>query len=151
MVNYQFQHSDGTLNATSEDGFYSIDSSGTITITALGASSAVNDFETTPNSGDYTVTMTDGTGISDATITLSETNLNEDGSFGGQEAFSYAENQDAGATVATLAGDDDDGVVNYQFQHSDGTLSATSEDGFYSIDSSGANHHYRLRRKLCGQ
>ncbi|MEZ9367726.1 hypothetical protein AB4140_02700, partial [Shewanella sp. 10N.286.51.B2] len=92
-------------------------------------------FETTPNN---TVTMTDGAGTTtDATITLSETNLNEDGSFGDQ-TFSYAENQDAGATVATLAGDDDDGVVNYQFQHSDGTLSATSEDGFYSIDSSGA-------------
>ncbi|QIR15769.1 retention module-containing protein [Shewanella aestuarii] len=137
MVNYQFQYTDGSLHSTSQDGFYSIDSNGVITITALGAASAVNDFEQNPNSGSYLVTMTDGAGgTTNATITLSENNLNEDGSFNNQ-SFSYNENQVAGATVATLAGSDADGVVNYQFQYTDGSLHSTSQDGFYSIDSNG--------------
>ncbi|MCP4342204.1 MAG: VWA domain-containing protein, partial [Desulfobulbaceae bacterium] len=51
---------------------------GDITITAAGATAAVNDFEAAPNSGNYDVDMLDDFGATTtATITLNETNVDD--------------------------------------------------------------------------
>ncbi|MCG9561030.1 Ig-like domain-containing protein [Vibrio chagasii] len=62
VTKYEFKHSDGTLSSTSEDGFYSVDAAGNISITAAGVAADVNDFEQGTNSGDYQMVMTDGYG-----------------------------------------------------------------------------------------
>ncbi len=75
---FWFKHSDGTLSDISEDGFYQIDSGGRISLTAVGAASVVNDYEQSPNSGSYEVSVSDTAGnISSATVTLGEENLND--------------------------------------------------------------------------
>ncbi|PUE31905.1 VCBS domain-containing protein [Limnohabitans sp. Jir72] len=54
------------------------------------------------------------------------------------ESLNYQENQSAGATVATItAASDNLGVTQYMFVHSNTTHSATSEDGYFSINASG--------------
>uniref|UniRef100_UPI002609C06D Ig-like domain-containing protein n=1 Tax=uncultured Shewanella sp. TaxID=173975 RepID=UPI002609C06D len=119
---------------TSADGFFKIDSNGVITITAAGVASVANDFESAPNSGDYLITMTDGAGTTtNATITLSENNLDEDGSFADQ-SFNYDENQVAGAEIATVEATDLDGITSFVFTD---TGTDTSADGFFKIDSNG--------------
>ncbi|MCP9761065.1 hypothetical protein EGI20_17585, partial [Aquitalea sp. S1-19] len=75
-----FKWADGSLHATSQDGFYSIDGNGRVSLTPLGAASAsgVNDFETGPNSGNYVVVVSDAAGNKlETTITLKETNVSE--------------------------------------------------------------------------
>ncbi|TFW71903.1 hypothetical protein C3Y98_07455 [Methylotenera oryzisoli] len=63
---------------TSADGFYQISNTGVITITAAGAASGVNDFEQGTNTGNYGITVRDAAGNnSSATITLNETNVND--------------------------------------------------------------------------
>ncbi len=122
---------------TSADGYYQISASGDVVLTAAGAAAGVNDFEQGPNSGNYVVVVSDAAGNqSEATVTLAESNVDESGSFGAQ-TVTYAENQVADALVGTLSGSDEDGVTNYQFKHADGTLSSTSQDGFYTIDANG--------------
>ncbi|MGU5681183.1 retention module-containing protein, partial [Aeromonas allosaccharophila] len=106
---------------TSADGYYQIHDNGDVVLTDAGAKAGVNDFEQGPNSASYDVVVSDGAGTkTDANITLNETNVDEAGSFTAQ-SFNYAENQVAGATVATLAGTDPDGVTNYSFKLADGT------------------------------
>ncbi|MEZ8464713.1 Ig-like domain-containing protein, partial [Vibrio splendidus] len=101
VTKYEFKHSDGTLSTTSEDGFYSVDAAGNISITAAGVAAEVNDFEQGTNSGDYQMVMTDGYGsTAEATVTLKESNVDESGSFGAQ-TVTYAENQVADAVVGT--------------------------------------------------
>ena len=46
-------------SGTSSDGYFQIDNSGNITITATGAANALNDFETGANTGIYNVTAAD--------------------------------------------------------------------------------------------
>ncbi|MEZ9856116.1 hypothetical protein AB4347_19155, partial [Vibrio breoganii] len=97
VTKYEFKHSDGTLSTISEDGFYSVDAAGNISITTAGVSAEVNDFEQGTNSGDYQMVMTDGYGsTAEATVTLKESNVDESGSFGAQ-TVTYAENQVADA------------------------------------------------------
>ena len=122
-------------SATSTDGYFQISNSGVITMTPAGAASAVNDFEQGTNSGVYSVTATDAAGnTTSANITLRETDLDEaapviaDG-----QRFTYAENQVANATVATVLASDAVGVTSFRF--SNGTQ--TSTDGFYTINNSG--------------
>ncbi|MEZ8349590.1 Ig-like domain-containing protein, partial [Vibrio splendidus] len=75
---YEFKHSDGTLSTTSEDGFYSVDAAGNISITAAGVVAEVNDFEQGTNSVDYQMVLIDNLGnASEATMTLNETNVND--------------------------------------------------------------------------
>ncbi|MEZ9505282.1 hypothetical protein AB4154_22195, partial [Vibrio sp. 10N.286.51.B11] len=76
VTKYEFKHSDGTLSTISEDGFYSVDAAGNISITTAGVSAEVNDFEQGTNSGDYQMVMTDGYGsTAEATVTLKESNV----------------------------------------------------------------------------
>ena len=54
------------------------------------------------------------------------------------ESLSYQENQSANAVVATITpATDNVGVTQYMFLLSNNARSATSEDGFFSIDASG--------------
>jgi VCBS repeat-containing protein len=63
---------------TSADGFFQIDASGNITLTAAGAAGAANDFETAPNSFVLNVTARDAAGNTDtANITLNVLDANE--------------------------------------------------------------------------
>ena len=50
------------------------------------------------------------------------------------QTFNYAENQAAGAVVATVAATDDVGVTGYHFS---ATHTGTSADGFYTIGANG--------------
>ena len=63
---------------TSADGYYQISNTGVVTLTAAGAASGANDFETAPNAHVYSVTASDAVGNTTvANITLNETNVNE--------------------------------------------------------------------------
>ncbi|MGJ8619979.1 MAG: beta strand repeat-containing protein, partial [Methylophilaceae bacterium] len=75
VTGYRFT---ATGTNTSSDGFYQIDASGNITITASGVAANVNNFEAAPNSTVHSVTVTDAAGnLSAANVTLNETNVNE--------------------------------------------------------------------------
>jgi len=74
VVAYQFN------NATqlSDDGFFSINNSGEISITAAGVAADVNAFEVGGNSENYTVIAFDGAGNSSSTVvSLNELNIND--------------------------------------------------------------------------
>ncbi|BDA58947.1 VCBS domain-containing protein [Shewanella xiamenensis] len=78
VTGFSFKWTDGSYHAVSEDGYFSIDNTGKVTMTASGAAAAVNDFEQAPNSGVYVVTATDNNGAnSDANITLFEKDLDD--------------------------------------------------------------------------
>ncbi|WP_264914986.1 VCBS domain-containing protein, partial [Shewanella xiamenensis] len=78
VTGFSFKWADGSYHAVSEDGYFSIDNTGKVTMTASGAAAAVNDFEQAPNSGVYVVTATDNNGAnSDANITLFEKDLDD--------------------------------------------------------------------------
>ena len=120
---------------TSADGFYQIDNSGNITLTAAGAVSAGNDFESGANTGVYNVTAVDAAGnSSNANITLNETDLDDEAPSLAAQTFSYAENQVDGAVVGTVAATDDVGVSGYQFSD---TGTDTSLDGYFTIAANG--------------
>ena len=61
-------------------GFYAVNGSGNITLTAAGLAGAANDFEVAPNSTVLTVTATDGAGNTSAAqqVTLNVTNVTSD-------------------------------------------------------------------------
>lgn len=68
------------ITAGNAAGFFAIDSSGNIRLTAAGIAGAANDFETLPNSFNLTVTATDGAGNISAAqaVTISVTNVAAD-------------------------------------------------------------------------
>ncbi|HQN64375.1 MAG TPA: retention module-containing protein, partial [Methylophilus sp.] len=95
VTGYRFT---ATGTNTSADGFYQISNTGVITITAAGVASGANDFETAPNSRNYSVTALDAAGNSSAaTITLNETDVDDAAPVIAAQTFNYAENQVAGA------------------------------------------------------
>ena len=74
VVSYTFDN--GTQ--TSDDGYFTIDDSGEIRITADGVAAAINDFEVDPNSSTYTVVAKDEAGnAASFTLTLNAQNVNE--------------------------------------------------------------------------
>ncbi|MCJ8216300.1 hypothetical protein, partial [Aeromonas veronii] len=79
-------------------GYYQINANGDVVLTTEGAKAGVNDFEQGPNSGDYVVVVSDAAGNKlETTITLKETDLDENSPTVGNTTISYAENQTAGA------------------------------------------------------
>lgn len=75
VVAYKFDATDTQISA---DDYFKINNTGEITITDIGIITEMNDFETTPNSGDYDVTVTDAAGNSNtATVTLNVTDVDE--------------------------------------------------------------------------
>src|SRR3989304_1932236 len=102
---------------------------------AAGAAAAANDFETAPNAFVHNVTAVDAAGNSDtANITLNVTDLDELPPVVNDQAFGYAENQLAGATLATVAFSDNVAVTGFSFT---ATGTNTSADTFFQIDASG--------------
>ncbi|MBD2423084.1 cadherin repeat domain-containing protein [Cyanobium sp. FACHB-13342] len=87
VTQYRFADSEGT---TSADGYYQIDSTGKITITAAGVAAGVanNDYETTPNQFTYGIQAGDATDnwSESVDVTLNVTDL-DDGGGGGSEVF----------------------------------------------------------------
>ncbi len=129
----------GTGTTTSADGFFAIDSSGRITLTAAGAAAgaASNDYEVSPNSFSLGVEARDAAGnwSSSSLVTLAVTDIDDAApSITAGQSFSYNENQAANAVVGTVAASDNVGVSAFRFAAM-GTQ--TSADGFYSVDNSG--------------
>jgi len=127
------------ITAGNDDGYFSIDSQGRIRITATGAAAEANDFETGANSFTLTVSATDAAGntTSGTTVTLHVLNKDEASPVLLAQTRSFAEGQALGTVLATVAASDDIGVTSFGFRHADGSVHATSEDGFFAIDDSG--------------
>jgi large repetitive protein len=132
-------HFSATHTASSADGFYTIGTTGQISITAAGVASGVaqNDFDTAPNSFIYGIEATDAAGHVSAAqnVTLNVTNVDEAPpviALG--QTFNYTENQAAGSVVAIVAATDDVGVTGYHFSD---THTGTSADGYYTIGANG--------------
>ena len=78
VTQYRFVYADNTTTSTtSEDGFFEIDSSGNIKMTADGATSAVNNYEVALNSLSYKIQVGDAAGnwSTAATVSLNEQDL----------------------------------------------------------------------------
>lgn len=91
-----------TGTGLSADGYYNIDNSGIITLTAAGAASEVNDFEAGINSGVYGVEAYDISGNTQtANVTLNELDINDPPV---AVDDSGAVDEDATLNVATLSG-----------------------------------------------
>jgi hypothetical protein len=128
-----------TGTATSSDGYFSIDSSGQISLTAAGAAAGAssNDYETTPNSFSLGLQARDAAGnwSSAVNVTLNVTDVDDTVPVvASSQSFNYAENQASGAVVGTVSASDAVGVTGFRFSS---TGTATSSDGFFSIDNSG--------------
>ncbi|MBV6474622.1 MAG: hypothetical protein MOGDAGHF_00099 [Rhodocyclaceae bacterium] len=124
-----------TGTGTSADGYFQIDNGGNITMTAAGAASAVNDFETGTNSGIYSVTATDAAGnAASANITLNELNLN-DNIPANTVPGAQAGTEDTGLTFSSANGnaitvaDADGGTLTVTLSVAHGTLGATTGGG----------------------
>ncbi|WP_454441423.1 Ig-like domain-containing protein, partial [Vibrio bathopelagicus] len=144
VTKYEFKHSDGTLSITSEDGFYSVDEAGNISITAAGVAAEVNDFEQGTNSGDYQIVLIDNlSNVSEATVTLNETNVNDSATEFTEESdtFEYAEGTAAGETLGTVTATDADGSnISYSIAADDNVYAAddaAKANPFYTVDANG--------------
>ncbi|MFA0006459.1 Ig-like domain-containing protein, partial [Vibrio splendidus] len=132
----------GSLTATDADNDQLTFSKGTEPLNGSVVVDENGNWTYTPDenyngSDSFTVVVDDGQGGTDTiTVDVGVTPVNDQSSFDAQ-TVTYAENQVADAVVGTLSGSDLDGVTKYEFKHSDGTLSTTSEDGFYSVDAAG--------------
>ncbi|USP59173.1 hypothetical protein [Aeromonas veronii] len=119
----------------SADGYYQINANGDVVLTTEGAKAGVNDFEQGPNSGDYVVVVSDAAGNKlETTITLKETDLDENSPTVGNTTISYAENQTAGAVLGNIGAADDKGVTGIVFKATGTNISA---DGYYQINANG--------------
>ncbi len=90
------------LNAGSQPLFTIDSATGAIRLTAAGVASFANDYETAANIHSLTVRASDGSHSTDATVTLTETNLPE-GSLGGHVTKTNGHAQ-AGLTVTLYQG-----------------------------------------------
>ncbi len=121
------------------DGYFAIDNSGRITLTAAGAAAGIetNDFETGANSFSLGIEARDVVGnwsvAESVTLNLTDLDENDPVMLAGQ-SLSYAENRLADAVVGAVFASDDIGVSGYRFADS-GT--STSLDGFYTIAANG--------------
>ena len=144
---FRFENSGGTPGTTSTDGYFSINSSGQISITSDGIAAGVaqNDFETGSNSFTYAIqASSDGSNFGDAVdVTLNVTDIDDNTPvIAANQSFSYAEGQVADAVVATVSASDADtntgaSATAFRFENSGGTPGTTSTDGYFSINSSG--------------
>ena len=150
VTQYMFLLSNNARSATSEDGFFSINANGQISMTALGVAADVNNFEAgVSNTHSYNIVAGDQAGnwSSALAVTLNETNDTSDDIIpdttaptfsSATESLNYQENQIADAVVATVTpATDSVGVTEYMFLLGDNSRSATSEDGFFSINTNG--------------
>ncbi|MEZ8866745.1 Ig-like domain-containing protein, partial [Vibrio splendidus] len=137
VTKYEFKHSDGTLSTTSEDGFYSVDAAGNISITAAGVAAEVNDFELGTNSSVYQIVLLDNMGnVSQIDVTLNEDNVDDnapefkddEGDAAGSYSFNYDEGITETSVIGTVSATDADGEsVTY-------SITGGNENGWFEID-----------------
>ncbi|WP_411867506.1 hypothetical protein [Vulcanococcus limneticus] len=145
VTQFRFVSTDGQTiyGARTSDGYFSIDSTGKISIKYAGAAAAVNDIQT-QTSHTYLLQAGDAQGnwSSSQTITLNAVDstapaFSQDADY----SFSYRENQRVDGLVADISSTVSDkvGVTQYRFVSFDGEVihGDISEDGYFSIDSSG--------------
>ncbi|MEM0955668.1 MAG: Ig-like domain-containing protein, partial [Pseudomonadota bacterium] len=78
VISTGFLWQDGSVRAQTEDGYFSVDSLGNISLTASGAGGDANDFEVGENAYEYTVVATDALDqSSSARVTLSLLNIDD--------------------------------------------------------------------------
>ncbi len=131
----------------SADGLFTIASNGQITLTDY--LSAANHFDIGPHNVTYGVQSCDAagnwsapTGVTLSVIaTVDSVDVTPPVVTAGQ-VLNYAENQSAGAVIATVAASDAWGVNDYRFSYVDPvtavvTTGTTSHDGFYAITPEG--------------
>lgn len=116
-----------------EAGFFTIDSTGKITLTEVGVTSIANDFDSTPNSFVLGITASDAAGNTSITtnITLNVTDVDDvvPVVIPGQD-LTYNENRIANTTIVTVAAVDNGTIANY-------AIASGNSSGFFAIDSSG--------------
>src|SRR5690606_21450893 len=89
-----------------DDGWFAIDASGQITLTALGAASVANDYEQTGNVHDLVVRATDPSGASTTVeVTLNERDIN-DAPVAGDDTVAVQQNTSLTIPVDDLLGND---------------------------------------------
>ncbi|PMO95977.1 Ig-like domain-containing protein [Vibrio splendidus] len=144
VTKYEFKHSDGTLSTTSEDGFYSVDAAGNISITAAGVAAEVNDFEQGTSNVDYQMVLIDNLGnASEATMTLNETNVNDNDTVieKATDTFDYAEGTAAGVSLGQVTATDADGSnISYSIADANNVFAdddAAKANPFYQVDENG--------------
>ena len=124
-----------------DQGFFAIDNSGKITLTAAGASAfaASNDFETGANTFDLTVQAGDPAGnVSSAIVTLDVTDVDDTAPQILPQTFSYAEVQSIGATLATVVATDDVAVTGFEIIDGDpGDFFDINANGNISLTAAG--------------
>ncbi|MDA7827197.1 DUF4347 domain-containing protein, partial [Rhodobacteraceae bacterium] len=78
VVGYAFKHADSTYHSTSEDGYFSIDASGKVTLILAGTTGEANDYESGDNQFVHTVRVSDASGkTTEAAITLNVVDVND--------------------------------------------------------------------------
>ncbi|WP_171261374.1 beta strand repeat-containing protein [Acinetobacter indicus] len=98
------------ITAGNDAGYFAIDSTGKITLTAAGAAAAANDYETMPNSFELNVRAKDAAGnwSESALVTVSVLDVNEAPKITSPETVSVAENTTAVITVTATDVDADE-------------------------------------------
>ncbi|WP_345974244.1 Ig-like domain-containing protein [Sulfurimonas sp. HSL3-7] len=135
VTGYTFAATGTQLSA---DGFYAINNTGEISITAAGAASGINDYETAPNSSTYDVVATDAAGNeTTAAITLNESNSNDNAPVAVDDAITATEDTSFTSTIDLDANDTDlDGdaltVVAGTFTTAQGGEIVIATDGSYT-------------------
>ena len=125
-----WQFANGTQTTT--DGYYQINNSGQISITAAGVVAGVanNDYETTPNSFTLSVQAKDAAGNWSAAtdVTLNVTNVNEAPSlgFGNTTGTIEAGSATAGQAITTAQGTDPDAGDMLSYALTPNSTAATS-------------------------
>ncbi|CAL95173.1 VCBS domain-containing protein [Azoarcus olearius] len=123
------------ITAGNADGYFAIDASGNLSLTAAGAAAlaAANDYETGANSFTLTVRAREagGTWSTGVAVTLNLTDLDEIAPVvpPGQQ-FSYAENRAAGHVIGQVVATDAVGVTAFE-------ITAGNADGYFAIDAAG--------------
>ncbi|PNJ90841.1 hypothetical protein CEP13_18135 [Cylindrospermopsis raciborskii C03] len=116
-------------------GFFAINNSGVITLTAAGAaaSAASNDFETTPNTFTLGITASDAANntSSPVNVTINVTDVDDTAPVvNANQTFSYAERQVANFQVGTVTATDAVGVTSF-------AIASGNNSGFFAISNSG--------------
>ncbi|WP_341709147.1 hypothetical protein, partial [Halopseudomonas sp.] len=106
---------------------------GKITLTAAGAAAAANDYESLPNSFTLNVRARDAAGnwSTGADVSIAVTDLDDTAPvISNGQSFSYAENQQSGFAIGTVAANDDVNVTGFE-------IVSGNDNGYFAIDSSG--------------
>jgi len=131
VSSYEFT---ATGTTTSADGFLTVAANGEITLTASGAASELNDYETGDNVEVYSIDLIDTDTITHtADLTVNTTDVDEQAPTFAAQDLDYTEGHTA-SSIGTLVASDNVAIVSLLF---DATGTGTSADGFFTVDSAG--------------